>query len=193
MFTGLIQTLGTVVAFDFRRLSVRIPSDIWPEGVQVGESVAVNGCCLTAVATGAELAFELSEETLARTALSDLVPGSAVNLERALRVGDRLGGHFVQGHVDGVGALLSRTARDGWHSFRFRIPDEGAKFLIDKGSIAIDGVSLTVVSPSSGDFDVAVIPHTLAETNLGELAPGARVNVEYDVLAKHVAKLLASS
>lgn len=192
MFTGLVQAVGSVVALDGRRLSIQIPSGVWEDPIQIGESIAVDGCCVTVVALGSELQFDLSEETLARTAFGGLEAGSRVNLERALRVGDRLGGHFVQGHVDGVGTVLSRSPPDGSETFRFRVPADGAKFLIDKGSITVNGVSLTVIAPSGSAFDVAVIPHTLGETTLGDLAVGSPVNIEYDVLAKHVAALLGS-
>lgn len=188
MFTGLVQAVGQVRSLEGGRLAVAVEAG-WPDPLAIGESIAVNGCCLTAVSLD-PLAFDLSEETLARTALSELRAGSSVNLERALRAGDRLGGHFVQGHVDGVGRLLSRTPRKGSEVFRFSVPAEGAKYLIDKGSIAIDGISLTVVEPNGGEFDVHLIPHTLSHTNLGALPVGNGVNLEFDVLAKHVERLL---
>lgn len=190
MFTGIVQALGEVVSRAGESLSIRVPNDFVDDPIQIGESVAVNGCCLTVVRGEKVLEFDLSQETLSRTTFGDLDPGTRVNLERALRVGDRLGGHFVQGHVDVVGQLIGRTANEAGETFRFRIPENGATYLIDKGSIALDGISLTVVNPKGSEFDVAVIPHTLKETNLGGKAVGTKVHVEYDVLAKHIAKLL---
>lgn len=168
---------------------VAVPANAWEDEVKIGESVAVNGCCLTAVAVGERLEFDLSEETLRRTALGGVEPGMKLNLERALRPIDRMGGHFVQGHVDGVGQLLSRTPAEAGEVFRFQVPEEGSRYLIDKGSIALDGISLTIVKPQGSEFEVWVIPHTLAETNLQTLLPGARVNVEFDMVAKHIVAL----
>jgi riboflavin synthase len=186
MFTGIIEGLGKVVAIDGSRLAVQVEG-LWPDPVAVGESVAVNGCCLTATTSGSLLVFDLSDETLRRTSLATLAPGVAVNLERALRADARFGGHIVQGHVDATGELVGR-ADDG--RLRFRTPEEGRRYLIDKGSIAIEGISLTVVAPEGSEFDVWTIPHTLACTTLGEMAIGTRVNLEYDVIAKHVENLL---
>lgn len=188
VFTGLVQAVVAVRAFDGRVLLLDDPrlSGPW----EIGESVAVNGCCLTLVAAQDGLKFELSDETLSRTTLSSLAPGSRVNLERALRVGDRLGGHFVQGHVDGLGRWVCATQGEGSTTVRLQVPPAGAKFLIDKGSIAVDGVSLTVVNPQGGEFEVALVPHTLGATNLGERRAGDRVHIEYDVLAKHVSRLM---
>lgn len=185
MFTGLIQTLGVVREFGAGRL---VLDATWPddhEPIAAGESVAVNGCCLTTIEAGA-LVFELSPETLARTAFGKLIPGAVVNLERALRVGDRMGGHWVQGHVDGVGSLLAVSPHGAYTEFRFRIPAEGDRYLIDKGSITIDGISLTVVTPIDGEFAVWVIPHTLQHTNLKSARPGDAVNIEYDLVAKYL-------
>lgn len=188
MFTGLVQFKGTVRSFDGRVLTLDVasPSDPW----SIGESVAVNGCCLTVVEFRDGLGFELSGETVSRTTFASFEPGLRVNVERALRAGDRLGGHFVQGHVDAVGRVVSVTPVEGGATLRIAVPEGGEDLLIDKGSIAVDGVSLTVVAPDGGEFDVALIPHTLAETTLGDRRAGDRVNLEYDVLAKHVAKLL---
>lgn len=188
MFTGLIQQTGRVIKLEGYRLEVSAvtsPDDPWV----LGESVAINGCCLTVVSFDGPLCFDLSDETLSRTNLSDLRSGDPVNIERAMKIGDRLGGHIVQGHVDGVGKLL---AIEG-DTFLFEVPDAGGRYLIDKGSIAIDGISLTVVSPEENRFSVAVIPHTRSETNLQIRRPGDRVNLEYDVLAKHVERLLRKS
>lgn len=156
----------------------------------IGESVAVNGCCLTVVRSGVnDATFDLSEETLARTNLGLLREGSHVNVERAMKPNDRFGGHIVQGHVDAVGELVSRQPSETGEVFRFRVPLDGDVFLIDKGSIAVDGISLTVVHPDNCEFDVWVIPHTLSQTTLGAIQPGAAVNLEYDVVAKYVQRL----
>jgi riboflavin synthase len=203
MFTGLIQAVGSVAEIAGSRLVIRVPEGLGGDPFVLGESVAVNGCCLTVVSAGPALAaqeresqdsaaalptllaFDLSEETLARTTLGSLQPGSPVHLERALRPADRIGGHFVQGHVDGVGELVSRTPAATGETLRFRVPEGGERYLMDKGSIALDGVSLTIVGPRGREFDVAAIPHTLAATTLGSLRPGDQVNVEYDLLAKY--------
>ena len=191
MFTGIVQAVGTVVEADKLRLVVDAEA-AWPgDPVVVGESVALNGVCLTAVGVGSPLTFELSEETLVRTTFSRLARGSRVNLERAMRPADRFGGHIVQGHVDQVGAVLDVQAKDGWWSFLLDSGEGGGRYLVDKGSITVDGVSLTVVEPEHDAFRVAIIPHTFNETNIGRLQAGDRVNIEFDVLAKHVEKLLA--
>ncbi len=189
MFTGLVQAVGTVQSNEGVRLRIAAPA-VWDDPIRLGESLAVNGCCLTVAGREGGIAFDLSEETRIRTTLGELPPDARVNLERALRAGDRIGGHFVQGHVDGVGRLLGRTHAEGSEMFQFEVPAEGAKFLIDKGSIALNGVSLTVIQPEEGRFWVAVIPTTLAQTTMGSWTAGDAVNVEYDVLAKHVARLL---
>jgi riboflavin synthase len=186
MFTGLIQQLGRVVQLDDKTLWIKASapeSDPWI----IGESVAVNGCCLTVVSSDPHLRFDLSQETLDRTNIGCLKPNEPVNIERAMKAGDRFGGHIVQGHVDTIGKLI---AVDG-NTYTFAVPLEGDSYLIDKGSIAIDGISLTLVKPGGAQFQVALIPHTLAETNLHTRQPGDPVNIEYDVIAKHVEKLLA--
>lgn len=188
MFTGLVESLGRVASLAQGRLEIDVAEDA-ADPFQMGESVAVNGCCLTVVGH-TPLKFDLSEETERRTALAKLVPGSRVNLERAMKPSDRLGGHIVQGHVDAVGELLSIQPTPQAHVFRFRVPSEYDRYLIDKGSVALDGISLTVVQPKDGEFDVWVIPHTLANTNLGEAKPGDRFNVEFDVVAKYVERLV---
>ena len=189
MFTGIVECVGEVASLrplgDAARLVVRAPG-IAPE-LRVGESVAVNGACLTVTeAAGETFAFDAVRETLDRTALGELVPGSAVNLERALRADGRLDGHLVQGHVDATGRVRE-LARDG-RDVRLAIdcPAELAAQLVPKGSVAIDGVSLTVVHVEAAGFDVALIPHTLEVTTLGRLEPGHRVNLEADVLGKYV-------
>ena len=189
MFTGMIQRLGRVRIFDNTRL-IAETTVLWPnDKIQAGESIAVNGCCLTTLRPGT-LEFDLSPETIQRTAFSQMVEGDPVNLERAMRPIDRFGGHIVQGHVDAVGELVTVLNDGEFTVFRFRAPAEFDRYLIDKGSITVDGISLTVVNPIAGEFDVWVVPHTLARTNLGAKLPGGLVNLEFDVLAKHVEKLL---
>jgi riboflavin synthase len=202
MFTGLVEALGHVTRVveegPARRLTLT-----WQEGVAeaeafvLGESVAVNGCCLTVVAgvpgieSGARgFDVQAGPETLLRTNLGALRPGDPVNLERALRVGDRLGGHFVQGHIDTTAILRERRPEGEWEFLTFGIDPAWTPLLVPKGSIAVDGVSLTLVDVASDAFSVMLIPHTLAVTTLGALQPGGRVNIETDILAKHVAKLM---
>lgn len=193
MFTGIIEAVGRVVAVEpageLARLRIEAPRVA--EGMALGASVAVNGACLTVVeAAAGELVFEAVRETLDRTSLGDLQVGSHVNLERALRADGRLDGHLVQGHVDGTGRVraLERCGDD----VRLVVDcgRELAQQLVPKGSVAIDGVSLTVVQVSDAGFDVALIPHTLAETNLGDRSAGERVNLEADVLGKYVLRYL---
>jgi riboflavin synthase len=157
----------------------------------VGESIAVNGCCLTAVSVEpARFTVELGPETLERTNLGTLEPGDRVNLERALRPVDRLGGHFVQGHIDTTAELIERTSDGEWAFLRFRTDREWMELLVEKGSIALDGVSLTLVDVGLDQFSVMLIPHTLAVTTLGRLQLGDRVNMETDLLAKHLRRLV---
>jgi riboflavin synthase len=189
MFTGLVEALGTVVAMAptgaGSRLVLREPA-LAPELV-VGESVSVNGACLTVVAHEAEtFAFEVSPETLRRTNLGQLAPGARVNLERAVRLGDRMGGHKVQGHIDGIGWIDRRLPEGEWVTMWFRCPEELAAQMVSKGSVAVDGISLTVVDVSRDGFSVALIPHTLEHTTLGFVGPGAAVNLETELLAKYV-------
>jgi riboflavin synthase len=192
MFTGIVQAVGTVRVAG-RRLVVEVAG--LPYEPPEGGSVAIDGVCLTRVClppptAGGDasqtregrLAFDLSHETLARTTLGALGEGSKVNVEAALRAGDPIGGHFVMGHVDGVGEFLGSSGEE----FRFRAPDGGERFLVDKGSITLAGVSLTVVRPEGRDLWVALIPQTLRETTLSELQPGGSVNVEYDALARYL-------
>lgn len=191
MFTGIVQGLGQVIDLAQGVLSVQAPAAFAPEGFDIGESIAVNGCCLTVVADASNiLRFDLSPETLARTALGALGPGGVVNLERAMRASDRFGGHIVQGHVDAVGTVVSKTPQENATIVRFQVPPEFDRYLIDKGSITIDGISLTVVKPEAGAFDTWIIPHTLEQTNLGTRQAGDAVNLEFDVLAKYVEKLM---
>jgi riboflavin synthase len=165
-----------------------LPAD---DPLELGESVAINGCCLTVIAAdGGRFEVQAGPETLARTNLGARRAGDRVNLERALKVGDRLGGHFVQGHVDTTATLRERRPDGEWESLAFTIDPAWAPLLVPKGSIAVDGVSLTLVSVESDGFSVMLIPHTLAVTTLGLIGPGDAVNIEADMLAKHVQKLL---
>jgi riboflavin synthase len=194
MFTGLVQTLGTVrTAVDDghggRNVTIHEPA-IAPD-LALGESVAVNGVCLTVVRSNAEsFDFQIGPETVNRSTLGTLLPGSRVNLERALRVGDRIGGHFVSGHVDCVGKVLSRESSGEWETVWFEYHEEFDDLLVIKGSVAIDGVSLTLVHVEPTKFSVMLIPHTLANTTLGAKQVGDAVNLEFDLLAKHVQKMM---
>lgn len=190
MFTGLVQFRSTVVARNGSRLTVSAPKGV--EDWVIGESIAVNGVCLTLVGLLAGLEFDVSGETDSRTTLGQIVPGHPVNIERAMRPVDRFGGHIVQGHVDRIGSVVAITRREGSWDFEFECGADGDRYLVDKGSVAVDGVSLTVIQPENGRFRVAVIPHTFAETTLGLLQPGEPVNIEFDALAKHVEKLISA-
>jgi riboflavin synthase len=195
MFTGIVTELGTVVALetgaDAARLTVRSPGVL--EGVRAGDSIAVNGCCLTVAAhDDTTWTADLMAETLHRTTLGALRPGDRVDLEPALAVGDRLGGHIVQGHVDGVGTVLSRTPGERWDVVEVSLPADLARYVVAKGSIAVDGVSLTVVEAGDTAFTVSLIPETLERTTLGTRAVGDAVNLETDVLARHDERLLAA-
>ncbi len=194
MFTGLVQALGTVRAAEDdghggRRFGVAEPSFV-PQ-LTIGESVAVSGACMTVVARESDwFVFEAGPESLARTTLGELAPGDRVNLERALRVGDPLGGHFVSGHVDCVGSIAERTPSGEWETVWFSFPPEHAELLVEKGSIAVDGVSLTLVEVMPDRFSIMLIPHTRMNTTLGHKGIDAAVNLEFDLLAKHVRKLV---
>lgn len=191
MFTGIIEATGKVVSLDGSKLSISYENAAEPW--QLGESVAINGTCLTVVEFSPNLVFDVSEETFDRTALGSLSVGSVVNVERAMRLGDRLGGHIVQGHVDTVGKLVNRVDDHEFSTFVWEVPQQGDRYLIDKGSITINGISLTVVRPENGRFETWIIPHTLQNTDLASKPVGDAVNIEYDVLAKHVEKLLAGT
>ena len=193
MFTGIIQTTGSIERRSSpgagARLTIKTRHRL--PALALGESIAVNGACLTV--TGRRdrtFTVDVSPETLRRTTLGRAALRTRVNLERSLRLGDRLGGHIVLGHVDGVGTLESIKPDGDWVVYRFRAPRALAPYLVEKGSIAIDGVSLTIFACRGSSFTVALIPHTLAETTLGERKPGDAVNLEADVLLKHIEAML---
>lgn len=194
MFTGLVQAQAVVAGVTEdgaggRTLTITEPT--MAPALVLGESVAVNGACLTVVAVaGDAFQFQAGPETLHRTTLGRLMPGDRVNLERALRAGDAIGGHFVSGHVDAVGTVVERTPSGDWQTVWFGCPPEADDLMVAKGSIAIDGVSLTLVDVEPGRFSVMFIPHTLAHTTLGAVPVGGPVNLEFDLLAKHVRKLI---
>jgi riboflavin synthase len=191
MFTGIVREIGTVASFDGSRLVVAGPETA-PDAA-VGDSVSVAGVCLTVVGTEAgQLAFDVVPETLSRTGLGRLEPGDVVNLEPSLRVGDQLGGHVVQGHVDGVGHVRSVMSEGDGRRLWVDAPEAVVRYCLEKGSVAVDGVSLTVAALDDDGFEVALIPHTLAVTTLGRLEPGDAVNLEADVLGKVVERLLAA-
>jgi riboflavin synthase len=195
VFTGIIEATARVERVDSTGGGARITlatARPLPK-LKLGESIAVDGACLTVTRhAGRRFAAEVSPETLRRTTLGSLRPGSRVNLERALRLGDRLGGHVVQGHVDGVGTLETITPDRDWSLYRFRAPATLVPYLVEKGSIAVDGVSLTLFACRGARFTVALIPHTLAVTMFGARRPGDRVNVEADILLKQIAAMLRS-
>ena len=185
MFTGIVEELGEVLSREGARL--RLGARTVLEGAALGDSTAVNGCCLTVVAFGDDwFEADVSEETYTRTGLGDLEAGDPVNLERPVRLADRLGGHLVQGHVDAVGVVV-----DPVPDLRVRMPADLLRYVVEKGSITVDGVSLTVVEPLDDGFTVAVIPHTAEVTTLGRRRPGDTVNLEVDVIAKYTERLLA--
>jgi riboflavin synthase len=195
MFTGLVEETGEFIALshspDGARLTLRAP--LVAEDVQIGDSVAVNGCCLTVTeAQEGRLAFDLLSETLRRTNLGALAPGAPVNLERALSAHARLGGHFVQGHVDASCPIVSFEKVGADHRLEITLPQEFARYVAFKGSIAIDGISLTVAEVHDASFVIWIIPHTLTVTNLRAAKAGNRVNLEFDLLAKYVERLLAT-
>jgi riboflavin synthase len=193
MFTGIVEELGVVEGLadqgDAVRLTVRGPHVM--ADAALGDSVAVNGCCLTVAERDQEtFTADVMRETLDKTALGDLGPGDRVNLERAVTAQTRLGGHIVQGHVDGTGDILARTPSEHWELVEVGLPEDLARYLVAKGSITIDGVSLTVVEVGAGSVTVSLIPETLKRTTLGLKQVGDRVNLEVDVIAKYVERLL---
>jgi riboflavin synthase len=198
VFTGIVEELGEVVGIevsgDSARLTVRGP--VVTGDASRGDSIAINGVCLTVTGTGnGEFSADVMGETLGRSSLGVLTPGAPVNLERPLRSDGRLGGHIVQGHVDGTGAILARRPAAGWEVVRISIPPKLARYLVEKGSVAVDGISLTVsaLGETSGDhwFEVSLIPETLQRTTLGRKQQGEVVNLEVDMIAKYVERLLA--
>jgi riboflavin synthase len=184
MFTGIVEELGRLESLEDGRL--RIAATRVVEDASIGDSIAVNGCCLTVVAFGDSWwEADVSDETISRTSLATLAPGDGINLERAVRVSDRLGGHIVQGHVDGVGEIVHPVP-----DLRVRVPAGLTRYLVEKGSVTVDGVSLTVVDALDDGFTVAIIPHTAEVTTLGAKRPGDLVNLEVDVMAKYVERLV---
>ena len=194
MFTGIVEELGEVVSVDDLGDSVRLTlrGPLVTAGAGHGDSIAVNGVCLTVVTTdGGAFTADVMRETLDRSSLGALAAGSPVNLERPTELGGRLGGHLVQGHVDGVGALLARAPSEHWDVVTVALPSHLARYVVEKGSIAVDGVSLTVASVADDRFTISLIPTTLALTTLGSKQPGDPVNLEVDVIAKYVERLLS--
>lgn len=187
MFTGIVQEMGSVLGLDQGRL--RLKCSVVLGDIELGASIAVNGCCLTVVGwdlDGGWFEADVTEESFARTQLGDLGSGDPVNLERPVRLQDRLGGHLVQGHVDAVGVIV-----DPAPDLKVKVAEDLNRYLVEKGSVTVDGISLTIVDPARDGFTVAVIPHTSEVTTLGRKGPGDRVNIEVDVMAKYAEKLLA--
>jgi len=198
MFTGIVEELGTVraverVGADQDAARLTVAAGTVTADAALGDSIAVNGCCLTVAALGdGEFTADVMLATLERTSLADVAAGAPVNLERAATLQTRLGGHLVQGHVDGVGTVVAREPGEHWEVVSIDLPDPAlGRYLVDQGSVTVDGVSLTVLRTTPTGFAVSLIPETLARTTLGSRAVGERVNLEVDVLAKHVEKLLA--
>ena len=190
MFTGIVEARGRVAALREGRLTLE-PTPLAADG-EIGDSLAVNGVCLTVTSRkDGALAFDLAEETLARTTLGSLSPGDGVNLERPVTLLSRLGGHLVQGHVDGVATVTEVRRAGSGAEMTIRVPDGLSRYLVERGSVAVDGVSLTVTGLQEDGFTVALVPHTLAATTLGDRAAGDTVNLEVDVLAKYVERLAA--
>lgn len=196
MFTGLVEEKGEVeqLKMSGSACDLTVQAAVVSEGAALGDSIAINGCCLTVVAIdGTSLTFQAGSETLSRTNLGELRPGSEVNLERSLEVGQRMGGHYVSGHVDALGTVDERNDDGEWAEFWFKVPAELTRQMAPKGSITVDGISLTLVAVETDRFSVALIPHTLDATTLGSRAVGDQVNIETDVLAKYVQAQLAGS
>ncbi|MEV0848752.1 riboflavin synthase [Streptomyces sp. NPDC049954] len=195
MFTGIVEELGEVTAVenlgDASRFRLRGP--VVTEGARHGDSIAVNGVCLTVVEQeGEEFTADVMAETLKRSSLGALAPGSRVNLERPTAVGGRLGGHIVQGHVDGTGTVLRREPSEHWEIVTVSLPGELSRYVVEKGSVTVDGVSLTVVDAAADHFTISLIPTTLGLTTLGHKQPGDPVNLEVDVIAKYVERMLTA-
>ena len=198
VFTGIVEELGRVVALEIEGDSarLRVAGPLVTADAEHGSSIAVNGVCLTVIEGGrqaaetGEFTADVMAETLVKSNLGDLGPGDPVNLERPMRLGARLGGHLVQGHVDGVGIVLERIPGEHWEVVRLSLPAALARYVVDKGSITVDGISLTVVEAAADSFTVSLIPTTLDLTTLGRKQPGAAVNLEVDVIAKYTERLL---
>jgi riboflavin synthase len=193
MFTGIVEELGTVIALEDQGDAVRLTVNgpLVTSDAGLGDSIAVNGCCLTVVTTeDGSFTADVMRETLAKTSLGAFEPGTRVNLERPVTPSSRLGGHIVQGHVDGTGTVVSRTPSEHWEIVEVSLPAELERYLVPKGSITVDGISLTVVEVRADSFTVSLIPETLARTTLGIKQPGDVVNLEVDVIAKYVEKMV---
>lgn len=194
MFTGLIECVGRMVRQQRSGASVRleVSAPIAASEVAIGDSIAVNGACLTVTAiSGDRFSFDVSPETIARTTFLGMSPGTPVNMERALRFGGRLDGHLVTGHIDCIGRLERSEARGNTRFLTLSLPSEHAGMLVEKGSVAVDGVSLTVNAVKDDSFELAIIPHTLEKTTLATLSPGQQVNLETDIIGKYVARLVS--
>lgn len=194
MFTGLIEDTGRVTSFLRRSEAgvLAVETNLPTTEIALGDSVAVNGTCLTVTAKDLRsLTFDVSPESISRTTIGTLSSGSRVNMERALKLGDRLGGHIVSGHVDCEGRLIRSENRSGNYQLQFTLPPNHARYLVEKGSVTIDGISLTVNAVSADGFSVNIIPHTYANTTLGQLKAGDRVNIETDIIGKYVERLTA--
>lgn len=193
MFTGIVEELGEIreIHREADSITLTIRASTVLDDVHHGDSIAVNGVCLTVVEFGDDFfTADLMQETLDRSSLGQVEVGSKVNLERATAVGQRLGGHIVQGHIDGTGEVISRTPGERWEVVRISLPEQLAKYVVEKGSIAVDGTSLTVSAVGEGFFEVSLIPTTLSDSVIGSASVGTKVNLEVDVLAKYVEKML---
>jgi riboflavin synthase len=197
LFTGLVEEKATIVSVsksavaDGETSDLRIQGEICCQNAEIGDSICVNGCCLTVVEIdGSEMTFQAGSETLSKTNLGQLSSGDSVNLERSLAVGDRMGGHYVTGHVDAVGTVAQRTNDGQWATFWFEVPTKLTRQMANKGSVTVDGISLTLVEVLEDRFSVALIPHTLDLTTLGGRQVGDQVNIETDLLAKYVQQQL---